>query len=243
MEGQATLRASRGHLGSLRLDEIRSTPLLTLRAAAGAVYLVGGTATPLGGDNAALLLDVDHDATVQIRSVAAAVARPGPDTPESRFTVHARLGPRATLRWELEPGVAAARSAMVSEVYVDMAADARLWWRDELMLGRCGEPSGRWSSYLHVDRGGRPLLRHHLSLGPTPATSGPALVGDWRAVASLLVVGNAPGGRTVRRPDGQAAALSLAGGDATLVSAMAVDHPALRSLLDATVVQPPQLLP
>jgi hypothetical protein len=79
--------------------------------------------------------------------------------------------------------------------------------------------------------------------GPGGDGSGPALVGDWRAVASLLVVGNAPGGRTVRRPDGQAAALSLAGGDATLVSAMAVDHPALRSLLDATVVQPPQLLP
>jgi urease accessory protein len=227
------VRASRDVGGSVRLDDVRSTPLVTLRRAAGSVYMVGGAATPLGGDHASLALDVDDGAILRIRSVAAAVARPGPHGAPARFTVRARVGRDAMLRWEPEPGVAAAGCDVTTEAYIDLAPGARLWWRDELVLGRCAEAPGRWSSYLHVDRDALPLLRHHVVLGGSTADGcGPAIAGSRRAVASLLTVGAAHRPRVVHHAQGHAAVLPLAGGDAALVSAMAVNHPALRVVLD-----------
>ena len=118
------------------------------------------------------------------------------------------------------------------EAFVELAAGARLWWRDEVLLGRWNEPAGSWSSYLHVDRCRGPLLRHHLVLGAGgPGTIGPAVVGQHRAVASLLVVGDSPPSRLLQADDGYASAMPLAGNDATLVSAAASDHPALRRLV------------
>jgi len=129
---------------------------------------------------------------------------------------------------------------MSFEARIELESDSRLWWRDELILGRCSETPGSWSSYLHVDRAGRPLLRHHLVVGgATPGATGPAVVGKWRCVASVVAVGEAPGTRVLRCADGYAAALPLAGDNATLVNAASDDHPALRRLL-ADVVASPQ---
>lgn len=232
MDGLSVLRAGCHRDGSLRVDEMRSTPLITLRASAGSIYMVGGAATPLGGDDASLEVDVDDGAELKIRTVSAAVARRGPDSPMSSFTIRARVGRGASLVWEPETAVAAFGCQMNFEARIELAADSRLWWRDELTLGRFGEPPGSWSSYIHVDRGGRPLLRHHLVLGgESPGATGPAIVGDWRCVASLVVVGDAPERRVIEHHDGYAVALALAGGDAVLVNAAASDVPALRRLV------------
>ena len=80
VRGEAALRRG-DRRGVVCLDEIRSTPLITLRPAAGAVYLVGGAASPLGGDEASLTIDVEDGATISVRSVAAAVARRGQSPP------------------------------------------------------------------------------------------------------------------------------------------------------------------
>ena len=232
LHGEAVVRVGRGRGGRLRIDEVRSTALLAVRPTDDAVYLVGGAATPLGGDRASLVVEVGAGATLCIRSVAAAVARPGPGAREARFAVRAVLGPGAALWWEPEPGVPADGCVMSAEAVVDMAPDSRLRWREEVVVGRCGERPGTWSSSLHVDRDGRPVLRHQVVVGDG---CGPAVAGRRRAVGSLLVVGGAPPQRVVRHGPAYAAAMPLAVGDATLVTAVAPDHPALRRIVDDVV--------
>jgi len=240
LAGRAVLRVSSDAHGRRRFDVVRSTPLVTLRPTAEAVYLVGAAATPLGGDRASLVVDVGPGTVLRVRSVAAAVARPGPLVPGARWSVRATVGTGAHLVWEVEPGVAAGGSTMESRATVDLARGARLWWRDEVVLGRAGEEPGSWSSSVHVERGGRPVLHHHVVLGPG---WGPAVTGNARAVASVVVVGvPAPSGVVVR--DGAwAAAMALADDDATLVSACGPGHPELRAVLRAVAAEPPRLTP
>ncbi len=228
----------------LVLQELRSTPMLTLRRAAGCIYLVSGAATPVGGDDAVLDIDVAPGASLIIRSVASAVARRGPADAVARLAVSARVGDGATLVWDPEPAVAAAGCRMQMETRVEVGEGGTVWWRDELVLGRCGEPAGSWSSSLSVDRGSRAVLRQHLAVGPgAPGWDGPAVVGAARALGTVLVLGGAPVPTVVRCSAGTATVMALAEPDAAVVSATATGHLALRRLLAEAGASPPGPVP
>jgi urease accessory protein len=127
---------------------------------------------------------------------------------------------------------------------IDLAPSARLVWREEIVLGRCGETPGSVATRLRVLRSGRPLLDHDLAVGPDhPGSLGPAVTGAHRALGGVLIVDPAwadTDGRDritgVRPEDGDLGAASIAAlpltGPAVLLAAVAEDGLALGRLLD-----------
>ncbi|HET9444211.1 MAG TPA: urease accessory protein UreD, partial [Acidimicrobiales bacterium] len=128
--------------GRTRLRTLRSDPPVALRPAGGAVYLASSAAGPVGGDRVDLDVTVEEGAVLELRSVGATMAWPGPTGAPSTATVTAGVGPRAALRWLPEPVVAVAGCEHRMAARVTLAADARLLWREELVLGRHGEAGG-----------------------------------------------------------------------------------------------------
>jgi urease accessory protein len=176
--------------GDGRFTVLRSEPPLVLRRTGTAeVHLVGGAAGPLGGDRLRLEIEIAPGARLRLRTVAAAVALPGPDGAPSLVGVHAVLGAGASLEWLPEPVIAAARCDHRAVSTVELAAGARLVWREELVCGRHGEAPGdaRLSTVVRYD--GRPLYHHELAVGPSaPGWDGPAVLGGARAIGSVLLV-------------------------------------------------------
>ena len=241
MRARAELVAERGPAGELRLPVQRSQAPLVLRRTADAVYLVSGAAGPLGGDQLELRIEVRARARLRLRTVAAAVALPGRYGQESRLTVTATVGPGARLEYLPEPTVAANGARHRTDVHVDLAEDAALILRDEILLGRHGERGGRGLTRLRVNLAGRPLLRHELDLdGADPAARGPAVLAGHRAAGTLLTVepdgtaeasGFDGSGRTGGAGDSWVAVMPLAG-PGVLISALAHDTRTLRRRLD-----------
>jgi urease accessory protein len=166
---------------------LRSEPPLALRAASDAVYLVSTSASPVGGDDVMLDVDVASGSSCTVRATAASIALPGVADDESYWTARVRIGRNARLHWRPEPLVAAARCRHVAAAYVDIAPGAIVTWRDELVLGRAGEEPGRCTTRFHVDRDGLPLVRHDIAVGPHARTIG--VLGDARTIGTLLLVG------------------------------------------------------
>lgn len=220
-----------------RLTCLRGEPPLLLRQTPAAVYLVGGAAGPLGGDDLRLDIEVGTGATLCLRTVAASIALPG--SAPSRMVVTARVTTGGTLHWLPEQLIAAHGCKHTSQSTVELAEGAALVWRDELICGRHGESPGDATVELDVTYAGRPLLRQALSIGPSaPGWDGPALLGNARAAGSLLHTGELPpavlGPGAVRTP--------LAG-PATLITAVAADAHELRRYLDAGMAGAPECVP
>jgi urease accessory protein len=236
MRATARLVAVAGEAGGTRMAVLRSqSPLVLRRTGPADVHLVGGAAGPLGGDELRLDIDVGPGAELRLRTVAASVALPGGDGSASRLELRARVAAGARLEWLPEPLIAAAGCCHVAAATVDLAAGARLVWREELVCGRYGEEPGDARLALAVDYDGGPLYRNALAVGPgAPGWHGPAVLGGARAAGSVLLVEPAwaehPPAATVLGPT--AAVLPLAG-PAVLVTATAPDALTLRRHLDA----------
>jgi urease accessory protein len=186
--------------------ELRSDPPLVLRATPGAVYLIGGAAGPLGGDDLTLDVVVADRSHLSVRSGAASYALPSPVPRPSRLASQVAVGAGGRLHWRPEPLVSVAGSEHGIDTDIALASDAALVWWDEMVLGRFGEPGGRLRTRLRVDRAGAPLVRHQLDLGPgAPGWAGPGAQGPVRVVIEVVVV-DAPGG-----PGGEAAAMTTVG--------------------------------
>ena len=127
------------------------------------VHLVSAAATPLGGDSIRIRLVVEPGARLKLRTAAATVVLPGPNTPES----HAiwTLDVAGELDLEPKPTIvaAASRHHVATRLEVADGADVRIVER--VQIGRSGERQGFWSGSLHADVGGQPLLRHRIELG------------------------------------------------------------------------------
>ncbi len=201
---------------------------------------MGSAAGPLGGDRLRLTIDVGDGASLTLRSIAASVALPGPDAAPSRLDVHARVGKGATLRYRLEPLIAAAACRHRTTARLELALDASVEWREELVAGRHGESPGSCWTRLVADIDGRPLLRHELRMGPdAPAWDGPAGLAGARAVGMLLRTNRLVGAGTPLLDAPLDALLRASvfpledshGRRAELLTACALDVPALRSFL------------
>lgn len=189
LTAEAEIEAVAGPDGTTRLPVITSQVPLVLRRTPSAVYLVGGAAGPIGGDELALRITVGAGAFLRLRSAAASIALPGLDGSESVLRVSASVAPGGRLEYLPEPVVISAGARHATLVSVTLAAGASLALRDELLLGRHGEDGGRARTELRADYAGRPLLRQSLSVsGTDPASLGPAVLAGHRAVGSLLLV-------------------------------------------------------
>jgi urease accessory protein len=225
--------------GSTRLPVLSSQAPLVLRRTADAVYLVGGAAGPLGGDDLTLNIDVRDGATLRIRTAAATIALPGNDGAESVLRVHATVGAGGRLEYLPEPVVVSDGARHRIELNVGLATDAALLLRDEIVLGRHGERGGSCVARLRVDQDGAPLLRQELAIsGADEISLGPAVLAGHRAVGSLLVV--EPGrqravgtGRKWQPSAAQHVAVMPLARHGVLVSVLADDALPLRKLLDA----------
>ncbi len=233
MDAHARICADVDGRGGTRLARLRSEAPLVLRqvpsrTGTAVVYLVGGAAGPLGGDRLRLDIEVGTGATLCVRTVAASVALPARTGTPSRFEVAATVATGGSLAWLPEPTVAAAGCHHVTVATVDLDEGATLRWRDELVCGRYGEPSGAATVSTSVRYGDRTLLRQSLSIGDgAGGWDGPAVLGAAKATGSLLTVGTAEAPHVL----GPTAVRMPLAGPGTLVCATAPDAHTLRGYL------------
>jgi urease accessory protein len=230
---RARIVAEADGTGGTRMTVLRSAVPFVLRQTPDAVWLVGGAAGPLGGDDLRLDVEVRPGAALTVRTAAAAVVLPGPSGLPSRFCVAATVGAGGTFRWLPEPVVAASGCMHRADARIRLERGARLAWREELVLGRHGEVPGSCRSRLRIDLPGAPLLRQEIRVGPDArGWKGAAVAAGARTIGSLVVVdplweeGAVPS--VVLGP--AAVALPL-NGPAAQVTALAPDALALRTAL------------
>lgn len=132
------------------------------------VHLVSTAATPLGGDTIALRVIVEPGARLRVRSAAATVTLPGRSTAES--TAHWHLEVAGDLDVDPQPTVVAGGSRHATSTRLSVTESGRVRLRERVQIGRTDERQGFWSSSLHADVNGRPLLRHRVELGSESAT-------------------------------------------------------------------------
>jgi len=241
ISASAEIVAAAGPDGVTRLPVLSSQVPLVLRRTPEAVYLVGGAAGPIGGDELSLRISVGAEAFLRVRTAAASIALPGPDGLESVLRVTVDVGAGARLEYLPEPVVVSAGARHATIVRVTLAEGASLLLRDELLLGRHGEAGGACRTELQVRYAGRPLLRQSLEVSGTDrADLGPAVLSGHRGVGTLLRVDPDLEARPAGADDPAAAGeraptvgvLPLAG-PGILVTALADDAVTLRRRLSA----------
>jgi urease accessory protein len=244
----AEIVAVAGPGGVTRLPVLSSQVPLVLRRTPEAVYLVGGAAGPIGGDELGLRISVGPGAFLRVRTAAASIALPGPDGLESVLRVTVDVAAGARLEYLPEPVVASAGARHATIIRATVAQGASLLLRDELLLGRHGEAGGACRTELQATYAGRPLLRQSLEVsGASPADLGPAILAGHRAIGTLLHVNGPPGARPARvdgpasvggqatgEPSGLTVAVMPLAGPGILVTALADDAVTLRRNLSTT---------
>jgi urease accessory protein len=233
----AEIVADTGAGGVTRLPVLASQVPLVLRRTPDAVYVVGGAAGPIGGDELTLRISVRAGAALRVRTAAAAIALPGPDGLESvlRVTIDVEAGAR--LEYLPEPVVVSAGARHATIIRATLAEGASLLIRDELLLGRHGEAGGAARTEHRITYAGRPLLRQSLEVSGADADClGPAVLAGHRAVGSLLRVGPVSGADSRSGPDsgpctGPEVAVMPLAGPGVLITALAHDAVVLRRRL------------
>lgn len=211
-------------------------------AGAAHVALATSAAGPLGGDDFGLDVEVGPGAALVLTTVSASLLLPGPSGEPSCTTTTVRVGEGATMVWWPQPVIAACGCDHTAHTEISLAEGARLVFREELIFGRHGEPSGSLRQQVRVTLGGRPLHHQELHVGPdAPGWDGPAVTGGYRASGSVLLVDPGLAPTETSEPThvqsevrSSGAVLSLAG-PATLITALGADSHELRCRLDRAV--------
>lgn len=169
------------------------------------VHLVSAAATPLGGDTIDIRVIVERGAVLKLRSAAATVALPGPETPTSHACWEIEVA--GSLDIDLEPTIIAAAARHHSRVMLQLRDDGQIRLRERVQIGRCDEREGFWSGSLHADQHGRPLLRHRVELGAGSVADDE--IADPRAAVNELCY---PATALPKAGDSEWTVLALAGG-------------------------------
>lgn len=127
------------------------------------VHLVSAAATPIGGDSITVRVVVEPGARLALRTVAASVVLPGPQSAVSHTVWE--LDVAGELDLDPEPTVVAGGSTHLAVTRLRLQRSGAVRLRERVQIGRCGERHGFWSGTLHADVGDRPLLRHRTELG------------------------------------------------------------------------------
>lgn len=172
--------------------------------------------------------------TLVLNEVSATLLLPGPRGGRSHMRIRVVVDEDATFVWLSEPVIAARGCNHVHDIDVELAPRARLFMRDELLLGRHRERPGNLIQSLRVRRGGLPLFQQQLRIGPgARGWASPAVLGNHDCVGSALVVDPAWTGRTLEaKPLGPNAAVLPLEAPAVVISALATGTCSLRSVLE-----------
>lgn len=200
------------------------------------IRMSASAAGPVGGDTYVLDIHVGAGSTLVIRDVGATLVLPGPHGETSRWITRLRVDEGGTCVWVPEPVIAAAGCRHHHVIDAELAAGARLLYREEIVLGRHREEPGSLAARLSVRRGGDPTVVQQLDLGPEAIGSGATSVfGAHRALGNVIVVDpdGAPG-PVAAAPDAGSAVMRQ---DPACVQITAVgqDLPALRARLDTAM--------
>ncbi|HVW39944.1 MAG TPA: urease accessory protein UreD [Amycolatopsis sp.] len=152
------------------------------------MHLVQAAGGPVGGDQLGLDVSVAAGRALRVCSAAATIAHPGPHGDAINWAVSAAVDAGAELRWNPLPTVVVAGARYHCSFRADVAPDGLLVVREEIVLGRHGEPGGEYRGTLAVTVGDRPLIAHTTMLdGADHDLSGPAGSGGHRVLGSMLV--------------------------------------------------------
>ena len=192
MNGGVRIRTEAAADGRTRIVELAASAPLGAKITPDAVHLIGTAAAPLDGDVVTIDLEVGDHTQLTVSTVAATMAWParGGLSP-SVMIIRAKVGEGAVLRWLPEQLVPVRGCRHVQRCDVQLAASASVVWREEVVLGRAGEPPGTLDAELRVVRAGTALLHQQLQLDGTPTAThrAPSLLAGARAIGSLLVAG------------------------------------------------------
>lgn len=190
MKARARIVARAQQDGTTRLVTLAGeTPLLLRRTPhpdgldTAQIHLIGGAAGPIGGDDLAYRVDIGEAAKVEVRSVAASLALPGPGGAQSTLACEVQLGAGARLDWSPEPLIAVRGANHAVHANLVLAEDAELVWREDVVLGREDEEPGSVRSRIRISRAGRVVFDHEFAVGPRyPGSLGPAGTAGYRRV-------------------------------------------------------------
>ncbi|MEL6893123.1 MAG: urease accessory protein UreD [Actinomycetota bacterium] len=235
--GAGTAAASSGTsaIAPLRhssIVDVRTEPPIVVRHAAGRVLLGASAAGPLGGDDIEIDVAVEPGVAADVGSVGATMVLPGPTGAPSHTRTRIDVGDDAHLAWWPEPMISVAGSRHTAVFEVRLGRGATCCVVDELALGRSCERSGRLTSTLRIERGGRPLAHHSETFGDDQPGAGSVAAGPAAGhVITSVVVGPAapPGPAAIVGADHWAARLPV-GVDAEVVMIVAADRPAALDL-------------
>ncbi|MFB9378319.1 urease accessory protein UreD [Kineococcus gynurae] len=163
--------------------------LLSREATLARVALVGARALLLAGDTVEIDVEVGPGCSLDLRDVAGTVAYDQRGGPPAAWHARIRVGDGGSLTWAGEPFVVADGAEVTRSTSVELTGDAVAELRETLVLGRTGEDGGRLRSALHVTRDGRPLLVEDLDLTDPAVRRSPAVLGPYRCVDTLAVLG------------------------------------------------------
>lgn len=197
MKARARIVARAQQDGTTRLVTLAGeTPLLLRRAShpdgldVARVHLLGGSAGPIGGDDLAYRVDVGPGARVEVCSAAASLALPGPGGAQSTLTYQVQVAAGGRLAWTPEPLIAVRGANHAVQANLEVAEDAELLWREDVVLGREDEETGSIRSRLRISRAGRVVFDHEFAVGPRhPGSLGPAGTGGYRRITLTAEVG------------------------------------------------------
>lgn len=156
---------------------------------AAAVRLVAGAAGPVGGDRWQWDIDVGPEAVFLLGAAGGTVVLPGPRGEASQSHIRVRVAAGGTLIWHPGVQIAARGCRHDSFIQVSLERGARLYLRDEVVLGRHGEVPGDYRQRLRVTCEGRALYDQTLAVGATaPGWAGGAVMGAYRTLGSLVLI-------------------------------------------------------
>ena len=216
------LRSDR-HRPQTLLTTVRSEAPLTLRSCiakgpepwaahlphVARVSLVASAAGPVGGDHHRLDIRVGAGSNLLLNEISATLLLPGRGHTRSRTDVRIQVDAGATMIWMPEPVIAVKGCDHVNDVRIDLAEDARLLVREEVVLGRHREQSGRVCQSIRVRRSERLVYRQDVNLG-TPTAATPAVAGAFRTIGSMLLFDPQLDLAHTARVPGEAAMMPLA---------------------------------
>ncbi len=164
--------------------------------------MIGGAAGPLGGDRLRFRLEVGVGAQVTVRSVAAAMAQPGPAGEPSQLDVDIVVSERASLDWRPQPTVSVVGSDHSVVVRLSATGSSIVTMHEGVSLGRHGEPPGRFALRERVIIDGVAVLDHETVFAPGPLL-GVGAHGGGRSMASVVAIGRALPNPCVEVTDGR----------------------------------------
>ncbi|MGX7681420.1 urease accessory protein UreD [Jatrophihabitans sp. DSM 45814] len=182
------------------------------------ICLVGSAAGPLAGDDVEFELTVANHGRANVVAAGASIAQGRSGGSPARLRTQVSVGDFAELDATPAPVIVSDGSFVRIELDFQLAATAKVRWRELLVLGRSGERSGAALLSWKVDRGGAPLLRQRIDLSERWRFEWPGMLSGQRVLATALVTG----------PDVEAQTVIL---DSTAVAQQVDEHTALLTVL------------